>query len=87
MVVSGWKKMVFTAVPYLPELVGQSHKFILGKKSGKDSIEIKLEELGLEATQDQIEEILLKVKLQAQKTKLPVTDSDFEKIVRELIKV
>lgn len=84
LVVSGWKEMVFTAEPYLPELVGQSHKLILGKKSGKDSIEIKLKELGLEANKEQLEEILLRVKLQAEKTKRPVTDRDFEKIVQEV---
>lgn len=84
LVVSGWKEMVFTAEPYLPELVGQSHKLILGKKSGKDSIEIKLKELGLEANKEQLEEILLRVKLQAEKTKSPVSDGDFERIVREV---
>jgi isopropylmalate/homocitrate/citramalate synthase len=84
LVVSGWKEMVFTAEPYLPELVGQTHKLILGKKSGKDSIEIKLKEFGLEANKDQLEEILLRVKLQAEKTKSPVSDGDFERIVREV---
>ena len=82
MIVSGWREMKFTAEPYLPELVGQSHKILLGKKSGKDSIEIKLKELGLEADKDQLEKILVKVKLQAEKTKAPVSESDFKKIVR-----
>ena len=81
LVVSGWREMVFTAEPYLPELVGQKHKLILGKKSGKDSIEVKLGELGREATKEQLEEILLRVKLQAERTKRSVSDSDFRKIV------
>ena len=81
LVVSGWREMVFTAEPYLPELVGQKHKLILGKKSGKDSIEVKLKELGREANKEQLEEILLRVKLQAEGTKRSVSDSDFRKIV------
>jgi len=81
LVVSGWREMVFTAEPYLPELVGQKHKLILGKKSGKDSIEVKLKELGREANKEQLEEILLRVKRQAEGTKRPVSDSDFKKIV------
>ncbi len=85
LVVSGWKEMVFTAEPYLPELVGQAHKLILGKKSGKDSVEIKLKELGLEADKDQLERLLLMVKLQAEKTKSPVSDADFKKIVKEVL--
>ncbi len=86
MVVSGWKETVFTAEPYLPELVGQSHRLVIGKKSGKDSVEIKLKELNIEARKDQIEKILLAVKLQAEKTKRPISDEDFKKIVNEVLK-
>jgi len=86
MIVSGWKEMVFTAEPYLPELVGQQHKLLLGKKSGKDSIETKLKELGLEANKDQIETLLLRVKRQAEKTKAPISDEDFRKMVQEVFK-
>jgi isopropylmalate/homocitrate/citramalate synthase len=85
MVVSGWKEMAFTAEPYLPEMVGQSHKLILGKKSGRDSIELKLKEFGLIAEKDQVEKILLRVKRQAEKTKAPVSDADFKGIVKEII--
>lgn len=84
LVVSGWKEMVFTAEPFVPELVGQSHRLVLGKKSGRDSIEIKLKELSLEADRDHLGRILERVKLYAEKKKSSVSDEDFEKIVREI---
>ncbi len=83
--VSGWKENPFTSEPYLPEVVGQTHKLILGKKSGKHSIEIKLKELGRQAREDQIEKLLLQVKRQAERTKAPVSDGDFKKLVQEIL--
>jgi methanogen homocitrate synthase len=83
--VSGWKEMPLTAEPYLPELVGQTHKLILGKKSGRHSIELKLKDLGRKASEDQTEKLLLKVKLQAERTKTPVSDGDFKKMVEEVL--
>jgi len=83
--VSGWKEMPLTAEPYLPELVGQRHKLILGKKSGRHSIELKLKDLGRKASEDQTEKLLLKVKLQAERTKTPVSDGDFKKMVEEVL--
>ncbi len=85
MVVAGWKEMVFTAEPYLPELVGQTHKLILGKKSGKDSVEEKLKTLGMAASPEQVEKLLLKVKTHAEKTKSPVSDEEFKKFVQEIL--
>lgn len=85
MVVAGWKEMVFTAEPYLPELVGQAHKLILGKKSGKDSIEVKLKEIGSQASSEQVERLLLRVKTHAEKTKSPVSDEEFKKFVSEIL--
>jgi methanogen homocitrate synthase len=86
MVVSGWKETVFTAEPYLPELVGQSHKLVIGKKSGKDSVELKLKEFNMEASKEQIEKILLQVKLQAEKTKRPIGDEEFKEITHKVLK-
>lgn len=86
MVVAGWKETVFTAEPYVPELVGQSHRLVIGKKSGKDSVEIKLKELNIEATKGEIEKILLEVKLRAEKTKRPIEDDDFKSIVDKTLR-
>ena len=84
LVVTGWKEYPFTAEPYLPELVGQKAALLLGKKSGKDSIRIKLEEMGFSATEDRMSEILKEVKKWAQKTKEPIGDREFRIIVEKL---
>ena len=81
--VTGWKENPFTAEPYLPELVGQRTTLLLGKKSGKDSIKIKLGEMGLSASELQVSEILQEVKQRAQKGKGPIDDKDFGMIVRD----
>ncbi len=86
LVVSGWKESPFTAEAYLPELVGQKPSLLLGKKSGKDSIWVKLKERGITATDEKVLEILNLVKETAQKTKEPIGDSVFEDIVQRVLK-
>lgn len=44
--------------PFLPDFVGQQMKIVMGKKSGKESVEMKLEGAGLSATNEQIQEIV-----------------------------
>lgn len=85
MVVSGWKEAVFTAEPYIPELVGQSHRLVIGKKSGKDSVELKLKQFNIEATKEQVEIILKEVKVQAEKTKKPIGDVEFKMITHKVL--
>lgn len=84
LVVTGWKEFPFTAEPYLPELVGQKASLLLGKKSGKDSIWLKLKEMGLAASEEETGEILKRVKERAQKTKEPIGDEEFEAIVKKV---
>jgi isopropylmalate/homocitrate/citramalate synthase len=86
LVVTGWKEFPFTAEPYLPELVGQQASLLLGKKSGKDSIWIKLRDLGLSLSEKEVNKILEQVKYQAQKTKNTVTDKQFRMIIKEVIR-
>jgi len=85
LVVTGWKEFPFTAEPYLPELVGQKPSLLLGKKSGKDSIEVKLKEMNLHASEKQIGEILNLVKNSAQSKKESIGDGEFETIVKKVI--
>jgi isopropylmalate/homocitrate/citramalate synthase len=85
MVVGGFINEPFTAIPYLPELVGQHSRVILGKKSGASSIQLKLRELALEASDEQVGELLVRVKNRAQETKSPVTDEEFGSMARELL--
>lgn len=71
------KAAPLTVFPYLPEYVGQKPTVILGKKSGVLSIKFKLEQMGLEASEDQIKLMLDDVKNLAIKNKGPVSDSEF----------
>jgi len=71
---------------FAPELVGGKRGIVLGKKSGKYSIEWKLKELGLTANSLQIETILSKVKSKSERKKGFVTDEEFQKIVDQVLR-
>lgn len=86
LVVTGWKENPFTAEAYLPELVGQKPSMLLGKKSGKDSIEIKLKEMGLSVTEAEIADILQEVKKHAQNEKESMEDGAFKTLVQDILK-
>jgi methanogen homocitrate synthase len=51
-----------TYEPYLPELVGQKRKLVLGKHSGCRAVKAKLNECGFEVTEDELCNIVEKVK-------------------------
>jgi isopropylmalate/homocitrate/citramalate synthase len=67
--------------PYASELVGAERGIVLGKKSGLDSIRIKLAELGLEAPDEQHAELLELVKKSGAKKRGLVTDAEFRRLV------
>ncbi|HEV2226509.1 MAG TPA: hypothetical protein VGR56_06870 [Nitrososphaerales archaeon] len=83
--VAGWMKYNLGSESYLPEVVGNKHGVFLGKKSGGHSIEWKLKELGLEASAEQVQEILAQVKKKAEETKSNVEDEDFLAIVNSVV--
>ena len=65
-----------------PSLTGRSGEVVLGKKSGKASIVYKLGELGLgEANDDQVDEMLLKVKQMGIEKRDILSDDEFRSIV------
>jgi isopropylmalate/homocitrate/citramalate synthase len=69
--------------PYSSDLVGAERSVVLGKKSGIDSIRIKLEELGLDVPEERRAGLLADVKrLGAQKRGL-VTDDEFRRLAVE----
>ena len=70
---------------YSPELVGREREVLLGKKSGKKSVEYKLEQLGLTTTPDQVSDILMKVKELGMKKKGLVSDDEFRGITEEIV--
>lgn len=84
MVVAGLLQHPFTAEPYSPEIVGQKRTILVGKKSGAQSLKWKLEQLGYEPTDGQIEACLEQVKEQALKEKRALSDEEvaviFERI-------
>jgi len=84
-VVAGLLKQAFTAEPYAPHLVGQTRKIVLGKKSGVDSIGLKLSQLGYAATDSQRSELLGKIKEEAIRTKASVPDGRFSQLASDAL--
>jgi len=81
-VVAGVLEIPFTAEPYTPALVGQQRSFLIGKKSGKASIVMKLKELNLgEKTPEQLEKILEQVKIFSITNKRCLEDAEFRELV------
>jgi isopropylmalate/homocitrate/citramalate synthase len=67
--------------PYSSELVGAERGIVLGKKSGLDSIRIKLEQLGLYFPAERHAELLELVKQAGTKKRGLVTDVEFRRLV------
>ena len=72
--------------PFLPHLVGQDPvRLVLGKNSGRATIEYYLDKLGVEATTDQVKEITDRVKREGRVQRALLTESQFARICREVI--
>jgi isopropylmalate/homocitrate/citramalate synthase len=67
--------------PYASELVGAERGIVLGKKSGLDSIRIKVAELGLDVPEDAYPALLEAVKRAGTKKRALVTDAEFRRLV------
>jgi isopropylmalate/homocitrate/citramalate synthase len=67
--------------PYSSELVRAERAVVLGKKSGLDSIRIKIEELGLDVPEDRRAELLARVKELGTSKRGLVTDDEFRELV------
>jgi len=66
--------------PYASELVGAERGIVLGKKSGLDSIRIKVAELGLDVPEERFPQLLESVKRSGTKKRGLVTDSEFRRM-------
>jgi isopropylmalate/homocitrate/citramalate synthase len=66
--------------PYSSELVGAERRIVLGKKSGLDSIRIKLAELGLDVPADAEPRLLERVKELGARERRLVTDDEFREL-------
>lgn len=72
--------------PYRWEVVGQPEaQVVLGKGSGLDSVKMWLEKIGVEATDEEAQQILLAVKEFAMAHKRLLTEEDFRYIVNQVL--
>ena len=74
-----------TYEPYLPEIVGQKRRLVLGKHSGCRAVKAKLDECNLDYTDEELVEIVKKVKQSREDGKY-INDKVFCEIVKEMKK-
>ena len=68
--------------PYAAEVVGAERGLVLGKKSGLDSIRLKVAELGLDVPEERYGELLAAVKKLGTKKRRLVTDAELRRLAR-----
>ncbi len=73
-----------TYEPMEPELVGARRRIQAGKHAGSHGVSSQLQNLGIEATNEEIKKIVQRVKIIGDQGKT-VTDVDLDKIAREVI--
>ena len=73
-----------TYEPITPELVGRERKIVLGKHAGRSSVVLALKELGLDASDKQIDDIVIRMKELGDKGKR-VTDADLQTIAETVL--
>jgi isopropylmalate/homocitrate/citramalate synthase len=70
----------------VPTLFGNDRlRYVLGKWSGAISVEYHLERMGIQATKDQIEEMLALVRDEARLQKASLSDEQFRRIVGKVL--
>jgi D-citramalate synthase len=72
--------------PIDPGLLGRKRRFAFGKHTGRASVKMALDEMGIAADEGQTMKIVTKVKELGDKGKL-VTDSDFQAIVEDVLSI
>lgn len=68
---------------YDPEIIGREREIVLGKKSGKKSIEYMLGQIGVTLEPEKIDELLAKVKQMGSDKKGSVNLNEFRDLVKE----
>lgn len=84
LVIAGFQDTPFVGLTCLPELVGRQSTVSLGKATGSASIRWKLDQLGLQASDDQVRELVFKVKETALEKGSDVSDGEFTELVKRL---
>jgi len=91
-IIASWFKNVGTehlleVFPIHWDLVGQRPaRVVLGKNSGLDSIKMHLHRIRVKANDDQVNDILLRVKTASLKKKGLVDAAEFNQIVKAVVK-
>ncbi len=75
-----------TYEPMKPETIGRQRKIVLGKHAGKSSVILALKELGLDVSNEQLNEIVTRIKELGDKGK-HVTDADLEIIAETVLNI
>jgi D-citramalate synthase len=73
-----------TYEPITPELVGRERRIVLGKHAGRSSVVLALKELGIAASEKQIDDIVARIKELGDKGKR-VTDADLQTIAETVL--
>lgn len=71
--------------PYSPTIFNRQSKFVGGKKSGRSFVKYVLKNKGITATNEQVEEILQKIKETGIILKSTLSDDTINKIIEEVI--
>lgn len=71
--------------PIIPEMVGRNTNVVMGKKSGKSSVEFKLAEKNISMTAEQIETMVAQVKEMGIEKKRCLTEDEFDSIASALL--
>lgn len=71
-------------MPYRADLVGNEFKIVVGKKAGKYNVLWHLEKIGRSATEEQLQEMVNKIKEEALKKRRALTAKEFEKISKKM---
>ena len=79
------RKQPRTIFPARTSFVGRTARVVLGKKTGALSIGMKLEELGLSASEEQIREMVERVKRLGTQRRRPVQDDEFREIHEQVV--
>ncbi len=83
--VDGILKEARTYEPFNPETIGRKRQFVIGKHSGSKAIKLKLDEMGISVSDEQLNAIVECVKRIGDSGK-QVTDADFQVIVFDVLK-
>ena len=72
--------------PLDPGIIGRKRRFAFGKHTGKASVKMALDEMGIPADDEQMKRILSEVKELGDRGKM-VTDADFQAIVDDVLRI